>query len=1200
MKNWISAVLAILVLSVSALAQTETGVVAGTVVDPTGAVVQGATVTATNLATQAKRTVTTNAEGLFSLAALPPGQYQVDVTSPNFAPYKETLAVTVGSRNVISPKLQLTTTATTVEVIAGGGAVQVETQTSDLSTVVSSQQISNLPTLTRNPYDFVATSGNVAEDQGSGLAGRGANGISINGQRAASTSILLDGAENVDLFTASVGQQVPLDSVQEFRVTTSDWAAEYGRASGGVVNVATKSGGNDFHGSAYEFNRLSALATNTYDNNANGTPKPGFTRNQFGYSIGGPILKNKLFFFNSTEWTRVRSSATQLAYVPDASFLALTAANTQDYFSTYGKLKSGLVQKGVLTAGDLTGTGVATGPAFSALPASTKVLDLVSFPFNSDAGGGSPQNAINSVVRVDFTLSDKTSMFGRYAIFKDNLFDGYVSSNAYQGFDTGETDLNQNIAFSMTHVFSPRLLSTTKLNYNRLNDLQPLTSLGAIPNMYFTTGGQATINGQTTMLPGYLPLSTANSIPFGGPQNVTQFNEAISFNRGAHEFKFGGEYIYTQDNRVFGAYEEGGEFLAHNSVSSAFDALVTGNNLYRFTAAIDPQNKFPCFRDPLTNGLVQTSSCTIDGPAGSPNFSRSNRYNDASLYFQDNWKFNRRLNVTLGLRWEYYGVQHDKTASNDANLVLGSGSNFFQQLSTAYVANGHNLPDGRLWNPNYHQFGPRLGFAYDLTGDGKTSLRGGYGISYERNFGNVTFNVIQNPPNYAVLNITNGVDVPAGSISITNSNLGPAAQPGAFAFPSPTLRAVDRNIKPAYAHMWNLSLERSLAKSTVASLEYSGARGVNQYSISNFNDFGYGSTFMGVGCEPGQTQATCTNPLQRLNLQYNAINYRTNGGDSYHHALNAGVRTSNIHNTGLDLTANYTWSHTIDDLSATFGGSDEYNGNTLGFLNPYNPGLDKGDSDYDVRHRFVVSAVWAVPFAKETQGWKNQVLDGWEAAPIITARTGYPLTIYDCTFANYNCPRYIPSGAVGRSASTSTSASAMQGPNVFTYMTVPAALTYLDPSLSESEIPTCGASGCKFPSNMTSRNYFRQPGYWNSNLGIFKNFKVTERVRMQFRTEFYNLFNHSNYYVQTGALNNVSGFGADAYATTLNPGTASQVANINCITTATCTIGAPTFTNAAGAGVPYTIIGKKGNQTVNNFGSLGERRFIQLALRITF
>jgi len=886
--------------------------------------------------------------------------------------------------------------------------------------------------------------------------------------------------------------------------------------------------------------------------------------------------------------------------VPDPAFLSLTAANTQDYFNAYGKLKSNLVQKGVLTAGNLVSTGVATGPAFSALPASTRVLNLVSFPFNSDAGGGSPQNAINSVVRVDYNLNDKTTMFGRYAVYNADLFPGYVSSIAYQGFDTGESDLNQNIAFSLTHVFSPRLLYTTKINYNRLNDLQPLTSLGAIPNMYFTTGGQATINGQTTMLPGYLPLSTANAIPFGGPQNVTQFSEAISLSHGAHELKFGGEYIYTQDNRVFGAYEEGGEFLSHNSTSSAFDAMLTGNNLYRFSAAIDPQGKFPCYRDALTNGLIQTPSCTIAGPTGSPNFSRSNRYNDGSLFFQDNWKVNRRLNVTLGLRWEYYGVQHDQNSANDANLVLGAGSNLFQQMATAYVANGHNLPNGTLWNPNYHQFGPRVGFAYDLTNDGKTSLRGGYGISYERNFGNVTFNVIQNPPNYGVLNITSGIDVPAGSISITNNNLGPAGQPGAFAFPSPTLRAVDRNIKPAYAHMWNVSLQREIAKNTVAALEYAGARGVHQYSISNFNDNGYGSTYLGIGCAPGETQATCTNGLQRLNLQYNAINYRTNGGDSYHNSMNARIETHNVHNTGLDLTANYTWSHTIDDLSATFGGSDEYNGNTLGFLNPFNPGLDRGDADYDVRHRFVVSAVWAIPFAKGTQGWKNYVLDGWEASPIITARTGYPLTIYDCTFANYNCPRYIPSGAVATSGNTSTSAAVSQGPNTFTYLTVPAALTYLDPGLNESEIPTCTSSGCAFPSNMTSRNYFRQPGFWNSNLGVFKNFKVTERVKMQFRAEFYNLFNHSNYYVQTGALNNVSGFGADAYATTLNPATGSQVANINCITTATCTIGAPTFTNAAGAGVPYTVIGKKGNQTINNFGSLGERRFIQLALRVTF
>jgi len=335
--------------------------------------------------------------------------------------------------------------------------------------------------------------------------------------------------------------------------------------------------------------------------------------------------------------------------------------------------------------------------------------------------------------------------------------------------------------------------------------------------------------------------------------------------------------------------------------------------------------------------------------------------------------------------------------------------------------------------------------------------------------------------------------------------------------------------------------------------------------------------------------------LQRPNLQYNSINYRTNGSDSYHHALNARLQTNNVRNTGLTMTANYTFSHTIDNLSATFGGSDELNSNTLGFLYPFNPSLDRGDADYDIRHRFSMSAVWAIPFARNTHGIAKQILDGWEISPIFSARTGYPLSVYDCTDGFFNCPRYIPSGPVSKTGSSTTS-TGIQVPNVFTYETLAPAIAYFGPgSIGSSETPTCDANGiCSFPSNMTSRNFFRQPGFYDTTLAVYKTFKVTERFGVQLRAEAYNALNHSNYYVQTGPLNNVSGFGADAFATQSNPATAPLVAGGG------ATNGSLEFTDASGAGVPYTLIGKKGNSNANLFGSLGERRNMQLAIRVTF
>ena len=1196
----IKKVLAILaVLCVPALAQRETGSISGTITDQTGAVIAGATVTVTNTGTGAVRTTTTGAMGGYTLLGLPPASYVLLVTGSGFAPYKETITVAVASQNTVNAGLHLAKAGEVVEVTVGVGNVQVETQTAEISTMVSSQQVSELPSLTRNPYDFVALAGNVTMDQG---YSRGANGMAMNGQRSASTDILLDGGENVDMYNATVGQQVPIDSVQEFRVSTSDFASEYGRASGGVVNVATKSGTNSFHGSAYEFNRLSKLAANTYDNKANGIERSVFTRNQFGFSVGGPVIKNKLFFFNNAEFIRIRGNATDQAYVPDSAFLARTAPATQEYFSTYGKLKSDSAVIKTLNAGWLTDNGYG-GSGLAALPSSTPVLDLVRYKYGYDVGGGTPGNTTEEVARVDYNFNDKTQIFGRYAYYKQSLFPGWVSASAYQGFDTGENIKNHNAMFSLTHVWSTNLLSNTKLSFSRLKDLQPQGTAGTAPGLMIGYGGNGvTVDGQNNMLPGYLPYAPGSALPFGGPQNLGEIDQSLSWTHGNHSFKFGAQYMYIRDNRKFGAYEEGIEYLSSGDWGTAYDNMLTGN-LKRFSVAIYPQNEFPCFRDPISNLPIQTPGCTLTGPATPPNFSRSNRYNDGAAYAQDTWKVRSRLTLSLGVRWEYYGVQHDKHRSNDANFVLGPGRNVYQQVASGFVVNGTNLPAGRLWAKQLTNFAPRIGFAYDLFGDGKTSVRGGYGIAYERNFGNVTYNVIQNPPNYGVLDVRAGRDVP--SLSITTNNFGIAGQSGTYPFRSPTLRAVDTNIKNAYADVYNLSVEHELVRGAVAGLEYSGSRGIHGYTIQSYNDIGWGPAFTGNGCG-AKGGADCANPLQQLNNQYSYINYRGNGNDSWHNALNAKLTTNNLFNKGLTVTANYTWSHTEDYSSATFGGSDEWSGQGLGTLDPFAPRLDKGDADFDVRSRFYVSAVWTIPFAKNTHGIWNRALDGWELAPIVEARTGYPYTIYDCTNAQtaYNCARYIPSARVSRDGTTSTSSAATLGPNSYAYETIPAPLVYGSMYAGNSTIPTCASDpstglstgyDCSYPANMTSRNAFRQPGFWNTNFGIYKNFKMTEKIKLQFRAEMYNTFNHSNYYVQTGSINNINGL-ADVGNLQYQSGTTTNYA------TGTNN-GQIEYFTASGAPATYDIQGKKGvQQAAANVGtkSTGERRFVQFALKVNF
>jgi outer membrane receptor protein involved in Fe transport len=1107
----IAFLLVLLSLPALVVAQTGTGSVQGLVKDPSGAVITGAKVSIVNTETQLTRTTTSDGGGHYSFLALPPGQYLVTAEASGFSNREEKVQVTVGSHLESDLALGLGRPGTTVEVVGQMGAA-VNTLNQEVSSVVNSVEIAQLPTLTRNPYDLVATTGNATQDSQAGVGDMRGAGYALNGQRSASTSILLDGAENVDLFTASVGQTVPLDSVQEFRVITNGMMAEYGRASGGVVNVATKSGTNDFHGAAYEFNRVSALASNTYNNTANGIDKGHFTRNQFGFSIGGPIKKSKLFFFNNTEWIRVRSAAPWVTDVPDPAFIAAADANTQNFFTAYGKLRSDLSPVGSpATAADVTAK-TSPGPLLAALPGNTPIWDTVTYKIPGDAGGGAPQNTLMTVGRVDFNLSDKTQLFGRYTLFNEKDFDGYINTSPYVGYETGQKNFDNAFLLSLTHTFAADFLSNTRAIFTRLNGpVQPLGTAPVGPTLYFrNSAGARSVTGNRIAFPGYNEYTPGNAIPFGGPQNLAQIYQDFSWVHHSHTFRFGGQYIYTQDNRMFGAYQNAVEALSATSSSDAYEKFLSGN-LGVFQAAVDPQGKFPCQQNPITGGRIPTPDCTVTLPVGAPAFSRSNLYNDLAFYGQDTWRVSSRLTLDLGLRWEYYGVQHNKNQNLDSNFYYGSGNDIFTRIRNGSVQIAPHSPVGGLWQPSKHNFGPRLGFAYDVFGDGRTSVRGGFGVAYERNFGNVTYNVIQNPPNYAVLALT-PVDV-GGPIAVTTDNAGPlAGNTGSKALGAVSLRHVSEDIKTAYTEQWNFGLERELMPNLIATLGYNGARGIHQYSISNINDPGFAPLYLGD-----------TSARVRLNSQYSNINNRGSLGDSYYNSMVAGLRGKL---RDITLNASYTYSHSIDTLSSTF--SDEVTNNGLGYVNPFNPGLDKGSSDYDARHRITISAVVPLPIFKSTSNSiLRQAFGGWQFAPIYTFHNGYPFTLFDCTnsIATYNCPR--ADVAFGASVPKSGKAGVDTGGNVFNYMAVPALPgDYAGPqvipgtttamTVTGSNLPTCTGlfgQGCSFPSNMVARNSFAGPSNWNVNFGIYKDFKVTERIAMQFRGEFFNLTNHKNDYV---------------------------------------------------------------------------------------
>ncbi len=372
--------------------------------------------------------------------------------------------------------------------------------------------------------------------------------------------------------------------------------------------------------------------------------------------------------------------------------------------------------------------------------------------------------------------------------------------------------------------------------------------------------------------------------------------------------------------------------------------------------------------------------------------------------------------------------------------------------------------------------------SYDVFGDGKTSFRGGYGLYYERNFGNVTFDVIQNPPNYSVLSLTAGQDIP--SISISTDNIRPlAGSSGSMSLGKVSLLA---------------------RRSAIAAIEYNGSFGDNQYGIANINMAGSDPYNRGTACTPGADGDFGGGAGRLVAQQYSNINYRTNGGFSRYYAMNARLDVHDLARTGIELRSNYTWSHVIDTLSDTFSSSgNQYN---LGWLDPFHPSLDKGDAYYDLRHRFTLAMTYRIP-VKSTNAMAKHVLGGWSVSPVFLANTGAPFSIYDCTNAATVCPYGF---FTGKAPKTGTPI-ATETPNVYQYIDLN---KITDSSYYSKKIGVSDYG--PFPGNMIGRNFFRNPGSYNIDMALSKAFTIKESKKLILRGESFNLFNHANLSANTG------------------------------------------------------------------------------------
>ncbi len=1083
LRAWLVVLAIALMVPVVALAQTESGKVVGVVSDQSGAVLPGVSVTLKSVGRASTRSTITDSKGMYAFASIVPGPYEVTAELAGFSKKQISTTVNVGATVAVDVQMAVGAQSELVTVV-GETAATINTTTQDIATTVTESQIRELPTITRNPYDLVRLAGQATSDPESN---RG-TGFAINGARSSSTNILLDGSANNDEFGAGIGQNVPLDAVQEFSVLTSNFSAQYGRATGGIVNVAIKSGTNELRGTAYDFLRNDSLSTNTYDNKANAIDKGQFNRHQMGFSLGGPIQKDKVHFFISGEYIRVRSSDTQISWIPTPEFLAASSPATQAFFNTYGKgatINGPILNRGQVSA--ILGTGAG---AFNSLPAGLPVFGQVRKTLPIDAGGGDPQNDYQGVARLDFSLSSNTQAYIRYAYQNQSTEPGTNSTSPYSGYDTGFVNKNHNLLGSVTHVFSPSFTSQTKLSWNRLLNDQPLNG-DPQPTLYMNPTTPVRLQGNRIAFPGYLPWNPGSAIPFGGPQSQIVAYQDFNWIKGRHDFRFGGTYTHMADDRTFGAYENAVEDL--NTTSAAIPSLdnfVLGR-IRRFQAAINPQG-YP--------------GGTFTTPVQLPSFTSNNRYNEFAVYASDTWSVSSRVKVNLGVRYEYYGPQAKSEPKFDSNFYYGDPSVSVNTSTPQQIIDGvrtgqplpsNESPIGALWKADKNNFAPRVGFAWDVSGDGKTSVRAGYGMAYERNFGNVTFNVLFNPPQYLVTTIDAPTDV--ASQPIYTDNAGPFGGVAGVkkTIPAGSLRHIDQNIVTAYTHFYSASFQRELGAGTMASIEYTGSLGRDLYDLADINKRGAGLVYEGVG-----TAAS------RPNTKFAAFNTRGNRGRSAYNGVTFGLESRHLARTGLQFTLKYTLSQAKDNLSSTF--SDSGNNFNLGYLDAFDPMLDYGAAQFDARHKLIFAGIWELPIARESTGAKKALLGGWQLNWIFRAQSGLPFTVFDCTNGLGLCMRAIDSTGINKSATNGPSTS---NPNEFTLLDLTpiagAAGSYINPVTGNSDFGP-------YPANMTQRDAFRGPGNWNTDLSVSKRFRFGDHHALQFRVEAYNVFNHANMYAVTG------------------------------------------------------------------------------------
>jgi hypothetical protein len=1010
-------------LGSSVLAQSSAAL-NGTVTDATGAVVASAKVVATNQGTGVESATQTDTAGAYLFPSLPIGIYRLQVSAPGFqSAIVANLKLDVAT--AVTQNIQLTVGQATEKIEIMADAALVDTTTTGVGQVINDKTVQEIPLNGRHFTDLsLLTTGTVTPPANGFLSaplrGQGSFGINTAGQREDTTNWLVNGINLNDNVQNQITFQPPIDTLAEYKIDNSTFPAQYGRNAGAIVNLATLSGTNEYHGELFEFFRNSALDARNFFNpilTTSGTfnPQAPFKRNDFGASFGGPIKKNKVFFFLAYEGLRQRQSLT-------------VASSRVPSQNERAAVTSPAIQKVValLPAANLVGTGNPANPA----------------TFNAFTGGTVANVSLNQgSADLDVQLSDKDRIHGYYVVQKDLRQEptagGAINANL-PGYGDTRNGLRHLMTLSEDHVFGPSLTNTIRLGFNRIH-------LTFTPNALLDpTALNITMPAGAPAASGLPFFNIGNALGFGGPTGEPQgrgdttgvLNDDVSWLKGRHTFYFGGEIRRGYNNNI-----------AFNVGSFTFNATGGAGG--------------PSAMQNFLNGSAQAFTVQL----GSGNDKILQPSYDA--FAQDSFKWKPNFTVNIGLRYAW-------------NSSPSEAAGHFTQFDPT---TGTLIPAGQPYHTNNKNFQPRVGVAWDPFRDGKTSVRAAYAILTQDPTTNIVTGLSANPPFAIPISISSGaiaVGNPGGSLGATS--LGPAA--------------INSNFNDMYAQDWNLTIDRQLTPSTSLSVAYVGLKGTHLQLNQNINqplvtNGIYGSTrpFPTLPATSPILPSQCTAPHPAC--AFGNINQVNSNGNSNYNAVWVTLNKHFSH--GLQFLTSYTYSKSLDYNSLSTG-------ETYIIQNAYNPRGDYGPSEFDVRHRFVLSGFYQLPFKA------NRLVAGWEAGTVVQAQTGNPLN--PTMSINPGVSLTVRPNVTGSIKTTGDPADWFGALGVAATPTTPAIPGFF---ASEFSSPCAvGTTGTCHPGNL-ARDSITGPSFVNADFSVIKNTKLTERVNLQFRGELFDIFNHPNF-----------------------------------------------------------------------------------------